>query len=80
MIAVKCDGDLEEVADQLASIDEIDYVVITPARSTCCSRSSARTTTTCWKSSAGPGRLLGDQHRNLRVSEVAQADLFLGTR
>src|ERR1700735_5726758 len=29
MIALKCDGDLEKVADQLASIDEIDYVVIT---------------------------------------------------
>ena len=29
MIAIKCDGDLEEVADQLADIDEIDYVVIT---------------------------------------------------
>ena len=29
MIAVKCDGDLEEVADHLAAIEEIDYVVIT---------------------------------------------------
>src|SRR6201996_3165769 len=29
MIAVKCDGALEDVADQLASIDEIDYVVMT---------------------------------------------------
>src|ERR1700753_520823 len=29
MIALKCDGDLEKVADALASIDEIDYVVIT---------------------------------------------------
>ncbi|HEY0717839.1 MAG TPA: Lrp/AsnC family transcriptional regulator [Streptosporangiaceae bacterium] len=29
MIALKCDGDLEKVADQLAGIDEIDYVVIT---------------------------------------------------
>src|SRR6201985_2788221 len=29
MIAVKCDGALEDVADKLASIDEIDYVVIT---------------------------------------------------
>ena len=29
MIAVKCNGDLEEVADHLAGIDEIDYVVIT---------------------------------------------------
>jgi Lrp/AsnC family transcriptional regulator for asnA, asnC and gidA len=29
MIAVKCDGDLEDVADQLAAIEEIDYVVIT---------------------------------------------------
>jgi Lrp/AsnC family transcriptional regulator, regulator for asnA, asnC and gidA len=29
MIALKCDGDLEEVADHLAAIDEIDYVVIT---------------------------------------------------
>src|ERR1700760_43397 len=29
MIALKSDGDLEEVADKLAGIDEIDYVVIT---------------------------------------------------
>jgi Lrp/AsnC family transcriptional regulator, regulator for asnA, asnC and gidA len=29
MIAVKSDGDLKEVADQLANIQEIDYVVIT---------------------------------------------------
>ena len=29
MIAVKSDGDLKKVADQLASIQEIDYVVIT---------------------------------------------------
>src|SRR5207342_3160319 len=29
MIAVKCAGDLEEVADHLADIEEIDYVVIT---------------------------------------------------
>src|SRR6201995_2677637 len=29
MTALKCDGDLEKVADELASIDEIDYVVIT---------------------------------------------------
>jgi Lrp/AsnC family transcriptional regulator for asnA, asnC and gidA len=29
MIAVKSDGDLKEVADQLAGIQEIDYVVIT---------------------------------------------------
>ncbi|MFG1999392.1 Lrp/AsnC family transcriptional regulator [Spirillospora sp. NPDC048911] len=29
MIGVKCEGDLEKVADELAAIDEIDYVVIT---------------------------------------------------
>jgi Lrp/AsnC family transcriptional regulator for asnA, asnC and gidA len=29
MIGIKCGGDLEHVADQLAEIDEIDYVVIT---------------------------------------------------
>ena len=29
MFAVKCDGALEDVADKLAGIDEIDYVVIT---------------------------------------------------
>ena len=29
MIAVKCDGDLEKVADHLAAMDAIDYVVIT---------------------------------------------------
>jgi Lrp/AsnC family transcriptional regulator, regulator for asnA, asnC and gidA len=29
MIAVKCDGDLEKMADHLAAMDEIDYVVIT---------------------------------------------------
>jgi Lrp/AsnC family transcriptional regulator for asnA, asnC and gidA len=28
MIGIKCDGDLGEVADELARIDEIDYVVI----------------------------------------------------
>jgi Lrp/AsnC family transcriptional regulator for asnA, asnC and gidA len=28
MIAIKTDGDLEKVADQLSEIDEIDYVVI----------------------------------------------------
>jgi Lrp/AsnC family transcriptional regulator, regulator for asnA, asnC and gidA len=28
MIAIKTDGDLEKVADQLAGMDEIDYVVI----------------------------------------------------
>jgi Lrp/AsnC family transcriptional regulator, regulator for asnA, asnC and gidA len=29
MIGIKCEGDLETVADALASIDQIDYVVIT---------------------------------------------------
>jgi Lrp/AsnC family transcriptional regulator, regulator for asnA, asnC and gidA len=29
MIAIKCDGDLVAVADQLAEMDEIDYVVVT---------------------------------------------------
>jgi Transcriptional regulators len=29
MIAIKCEGDLEQVADELAAIEEIDYVVLT---------------------------------------------------
>ncbi|WP_067482327.1 Lrp/AsnC family transcriptional regulator [Actinomadura hibisca] len=29
MIGVKCEGDLESIADQLAAVEEIDYVVIT---------------------------------------------------
>ncbi len=29
MIGVNCEGDLETVADELAAIDEIDYVVLT---------------------------------------------------
>ena len=29
MIGIKCDGDLETVADELAAMEEIDYVVIT---------------------------------------------------
>jgi Lrp/AsnC family transcriptional regulator, regulator for asnA, asnC and gidA len=29
MVGIKCGGDLEQVADRLAAIDEIDYVVIT---------------------------------------------------
>jgi Lrp/AsnC family transcriptional regulator for asnA, asnC and gidA len=29
MIGVKCEGDLEKVADELAAVEEIDYVVIT---------------------------------------------------
>ena len=29
MIAIKCEGDLEAVADHLAAMEEIDYVVVT---------------------------------------------------
>jgi Lrp/AsnC family transcriptional regulator, regulator for asnA, asnC and gidA len=29
MIGIKCEGDLEQVADKLAAMEEIDYVVIT---------------------------------------------------
>src|SRR3984885_5734419 len=29
MIGIRCDGDLQKVADQLASMEEIDYVVLT---------------------------------------------------
>ena len=29
MIGIRCDGDLQRVADQLASMEEIDYVVLT---------------------------------------------------
>lgn len=29
MIGLKCEGDLQQVADQLAALEEIDYVVIT---------------------------------------------------
>jgi Lrp/AsnC family transcriptional regulator for asnA, asnC and gidA len=29
MVGVKCEGDLEEAADELAAMEEIDYVVIT---------------------------------------------------
>jgi Lrp/AsnC family transcriptional regulator for asnA, asnC and gidA len=29
MIAIKCEGDLDRVADHLAAMEEIDYVVIT---------------------------------------------------
>ena len=29
MIGIKCEGDLETVADELAAIEEIDYVVLT---------------------------------------------------
>ncbi|MGH3281068.1 MAG: Lrp/AsnC family transcriptional regulator [Trebonia sp.] len=29
MIGLRCDGDVQQVADQLAAMDEIDYVVLT---------------------------------------------------
>ena len=29
MIGIRCDGDLQRVADQLSSMEEIDYVVLT---------------------------------------------------
>jgi Lrp/AsnC family transcriptional regulator for asnA, asnC and gidA len=29
MIGIRCDGDLQKVADQLSSMEEIDYVVLT---------------------------------------------------
>lgn len=32
MIGIKCEGDLEKVAEELAAIDENDYVVITAGR------------------------------------------------
>jgi len=50
MIGIKCAGDLEQVADHLAAMDEIDYVVITSGSFDCWSRWSARTTATCWRS------------------------------
>src|SRR6201996_782126 len=62
MIAVKCDGALEDVADQLASIDEIDYVVITAGSF------DLLLEVVCED----------DEHGDVRVPETAQADLFVG--
>src|SRR5216683_166398 len=58
MIGIRCEGDLEKVADHLAGMDEIDYVVITAGCSTFSSKSSAKTTTSCSRSSAGCARFL----------------------
>jgi Lrp/AsnC family transcriptional regulator for asnA, asnC and gidA len=44
MIGIRTLGDLEHIADRLAELPEIDYVVITAGRSTCSPRWSAATT------------------------------------
>ncbi len=81
MIAVKCDGDLEEVADKLADIDEIDYVVITAGSfdlllEVVCEDDDHLLEIL----SRVRARAVGDQHRDVRVPEVAQADLFVGNQ
>ena len=81
MITVKCDGDLEEVADKLAGIDEIDYVVITAGSfdlllEVVC-EDDDHLLEILSRVRAVPSR---DQHRDVRLPEIAQADLFVGNQ
>jgi hypothetical protein len=55
MVGIQADGDLSAVADALAELPEVDYVVITPVASTCWPRPSARTSTCCGWSAPGSG-------------------------
>ena len=79
MIGIKCGGDLEQVADQLAAMEEIDYVVITAGSF------DLLVEVVCEDDghlleilSRVRGRAQRDQHRDVRVPEAAQADLRLG--
>ena len=52
MIGVNCEGDLEAVADELAAIDEIDYVVLTAGSFDVIVEVVCEGDRTCWRSSA----------------------------
>ena len=47
MIGIHAVGEVEPIADQLAAMDELDYVVITAGSSTSWARWSVRATSTC---------------------------------
>ena len=54
MVGIRADGDAREVADRLAAVDDIDYVVmVRRLRSTSSWSWCARTRTGCWTSSTG---------------------------
>ena len=79
MIGIKCGGDLEQVADQLAAMDEIDYVVITAGSfdllvEVVCEDDEPP----AGDPEPGARGTQRDQHRDVRVPEAPQADLRLG--
>ena len=79
MIGIRCSGDLEQVADQLAAMDEIDYVVITAGSfdlliEVVC-EDDDQLLEILSRVRGDPER---DHDRDVRVPEAAQADLQLG--
>ncbi|WP_345154362.1 hypothetical protein [Nonomuraea rubra] len=80
MIGVNCEGDLEKVADELAGIEEIDYVCSRPAPSTVIVEVVCEGDGTCWRSSARSAPSPRTGHTSRRLPQAAQADLLLGTR
>ena len=81
MIGVRAEGDLHEVADTLAAMAEVDYVVITAGsfdvlvEAVCEDDDAAARAGQQAGSARCPGR---PQHRDVRVPEAAQAALQLG--
>ena len=79
MIGIRCSGELEQVADQLAAMDEIDYVVITAG-------SFDLLIEVVCEDDDQLLEILGrvraipsvTSDRDVRVPETAQADLLLG--
>jgi DNA-binding Lrp family transcriptional regulator len=79
MVGVRTEGDVMSVADALADVDEVDYVVVTAGSfdllvEVVCSDDEQLLDIVGRRIRAMPG---GAQHRDLRLPEVAQADLFV---
>ena len=81
MVGIRVSGPLEPVADAIAELDEVDYVVVTagilrPARR----GGRASPTSTCSRSSPSEIRTIPGvvDHRDVRLPPPPQADLLLG--
>ena len=80
MVGIKVEGDVETVADQLAAMDEVDYVVITAGSydllvEVVCEDDEHLLEVVNRRIRALPGVR---DHRDLRLPEAPQADLHLG--
>ncbi len=80
MIGVKCEGDLEKIADELAYSPRSTTSSSPPTRSTSWSSSSARTTNASWNSSAASAPSRASSPRKASFTSNCANRPTLGTR